>query len=287
MNPTLYDILGVPRDASPEQIKAAWRESAERFDPGTGSSQFRLFNQAAEVLLDPAKRAEYDASLADEVPEAQGAPEAHESAFQPESQPEPQPEPEVVEPVPPVAAGTPEPVEATDSSASTDERRVPAWPLLALAGVAVVSVGVMLFMLFARQLPADDAAQLERDARTAQSIAERAAVQVLSYDYEQLDTDRDAAARFLTPTYRKQYVSTFNRLVKAAATQTKAKVNAEVKSSAIMGAPRDGRIEVLLFVDQTTLSTANNGAEQTALNRVRFEMVRSDGTWLVNEVQSY
>jgi Mce-associated membrane protein len=70
MNPTLYDVLGVDRQASPETIKRAWKESAERFEPGSGSSgaQFRLFNEAAEVLLDPERRAAYDAELAAEAP---------------------------------------------------------------------------------------------------------------------------------------------------------------------------------------------------------------------------
>ena len=68
MNPTLYDILGVAPDASRDEVKHAWRDAAERFEPGTGGStaQFRMFNEAAEVLLDPERRAEYDARLAAE-----------------------------------------------------------------------------------------------------------------------------------------------------------------------------------------------------------------------------
>jgi len=61
--PTWYDILGVAPDASAEEIKAAWRDATDKFEPGTGAGQFRLFNEAADVLLDPAKRAEYDAEL--------------------------------------------------------------------------------------------------------------------------------------------------------------------------------------------------------------------------------
>ena len=37
-NPTWYDILGVPRDASPEQVKAAWRAATDKFEPGSGTS---------------------------------------------------------------------------------------------------------------------------------------------------------------------------------------------------------------------------------------------------------
>src|SRR4051812_26981991 len=61
--PTWYDILGVGREATPEQVKAAWRVAADKFEPGSGTSQFRLFNEAADVLLDPARRAAYDAEL--------------------------------------------------------------------------------------------------------------------------------------------------------------------------------------------------------------------------------
>ena len=60
-NPTWYDILGIAPEATPEEIKAAWRNATDKFEPGTGASQFRLFNEAADVLLDPQKRAAYDA----------------------------------------------------------------------------------------------------------------------------------------------------------------------------------------------------------------------------------
>ena len=62
-HPTWYDVLGVSRDASPDEIKAAWRNATDKFEPGSGSGQFRMFNEAADVLLDPARRAAYDASL--------------------------------------------------------------------------------------------------------------------------------------------------------------------------------------------------------------------------------
>src|SRR3954452_13880097 len=62
-NPTWYDILGVGREATPDQVKAAWRVATDKFEPGSGTSQFRLFNEAAAVLLDPTRRAASDAEL--------------------------------------------------------------------------------------------------------------------------------------------------------------------------------------------------------------------------------
>ena len=67
-NPTWYDVLGVSRDAIPAEIKAAWRNATDKFEPGSGSGQFRMFNEAADVLLDPERRAAYDASLDAETP---------------------------------------------------------------------------------------------------------------------------------------------------------------------------------------------------------------------------
>ena len=72
-NPTWYDVLGVSRDATPEQVKGAWRDATDKFEPGSGAGQFRMFNEAADVLLDPQRRAAYDASLDDTTPGTSGA----------------------------------------------------------------------------------------------------------------------------------------------------------------------------------------------------------------------
>lgn len=58
--PNLYDLLGVARTAGDDEIRTAWRAKTEGGPGGTG---FADFNAAAETLLDPARRAKYDASL--------------------------------------------------------------------------------------------------------------------------------------------------------------------------------------------------------------------------------
>ena len=61
-----YDILGVPRDATAEQIKKAYRQLARtlhpdrnRSDPQAGE-KFKEVVEAYQVLSDPEKRARYD-----------------------------------------------------------------------------------------------------------------------------------------------------------------------------------------------------------------------------------
>jgi Mce-associated membrane protein len=74
--------------------------------------------------------------------------------------------------------------------------------------------------------------------------------------------------------------------VRPNAAKVRAKVEAEVKASGVSHADAD-RVNVLLYVDQTTTSTADSGEPQVALNRVQLSMVRVDGTWLVDDVTSY
>jgi curved DNA-binding protein len=66
-----YAILGVPRDASQEDIKKAFRKLARKHHPDVAAdkksaeAKFKEINEANEVLGDPAKRAKYDRLGAD------------------------------------------------------------------------------------------------------------------------------------------------------------------------------------------------------------------------------
>ena len=60
-----YEILGVNRDASQEQINKAYRKLARKYHPDVnpepeGEEKFKEINEAYEVLKDPEKRQRYD-----------------------------------------------------------------------------------------------------------------------------------------------------------------------------------------------------------------------------------
>jgi curved DNA-binding protein CbpA len=68
--PDLYQLLGVPRDASREEIAQAWRRRARDEHPDArpadagAPDRFRTLAAAWQVLGDPARRATYDRALA-------------------------------------------------------------------------------------------------------------------------------------------------------------------------------------------------------------------------------
>src|SRR3972149_7122800 len=60
-----YETLGVPRNATPEEVKKAFRRLAMKYHPDRNKShdahdRFKAINEAYEVLSDPERRAMYD-----------------------------------------------------------------------------------------------------------------------------------------------------------------------------------------------------------------------------------
>jgi curved DNA-binding protein len=60
-----YEILGVPRDATPDQIKSAYRKLARKYHPDVSKhpeaeAHFKEMGEAYKVLKDPESRASYD-----------------------------------------------------------------------------------------------------------------------------------------------------------------------------------------------------------------------------------
>ena len=63
MSNNYYDILGVSKSASPEEIKRAYRKLAHQYHPDKGQGneeKFKQVNEAYQVLGNQEKRKQYD-----------------------------------------------------------------------------------------------------------------------------------------------------------------------------------------------------------------------------------
>ncbi len=262
-----YQVLGVEPDASPATIKAAWRHATDKFEPGQRSGQFRLFNEAADVLLDPDRRAEYDEEIGAAPRGAASTP----------------------------VAGLPVTHTLTQAGHPRRERGprtadsgpgVPAWTIavLSVLVVAVLVVGAV-FTLNNHQR-----SEVQSAGDSASAAAQRALPVILSYDYRHLPADRDQAVRFMTPRYKREYTATFNKLITSTtskpgpAVQTKAVVKASVENVGVVSAQTD-RVRVIVFLNQTTAK--GSAAPELSLNRLTVTMAKSDNSWLVENITSY
>ena len=248
-----YDLLDVAPDATTAEIKTAWQAAVADLDPT--DRRFRVYNQAAEVLLDPKRRAAYDAELA-------------------AAEPEPADEPGHDEPAPPVAVKTASPAQPFTVIGG---RTVPGWLLGALAVLTAIAVGLSAWVWF--ELPSD--AAVEDSTQTAQSAAERAIGPILSYNAKQLDEDQQAAESYMTSDYREQYDKLF-AVIKENAPATGTVVTAQVIASGIVRSGED-RVAVLLFVNRPT-TNKQNPEPIVYKDQVTVTMQKVGDEWLVDDL---
>lgn len=285
--PTWYDLLDVERTASTDEIRTAWRAAIADLEPT--ERRFATLNEAAAVLLDPARRSGYD----DELRAAEPEPE-------PEVEPEPGPEVEVRgAPATSLEASAEDPEEqATEEKPRKAPYLVSGWLLAVLAVIALVCV-VLAAVLVTRPSPVKviqaDAqlsggtkvTQVEEQALDAQSAAKEAIVPILSYDYRQLAADQAKAHNYMTDGYRqgrdgkKGYDDLFDAL-KASATSTQTVVTTKVISSAIVRADSD-RVQVLVFFDQSRTNKASS-TPAVFQNQATVTMQKVGSRWLVDDI---
>jgi len=256
-----YDVLGVDEHAAPEEIRTAWKDSIADLSPG--DRKFRVCNEAAEVLLDPERRAAYDAELGI-------APVADATEETPTEGPD-------------------EPADRADQVAESDEPvkaartlpAVPGWLIIGLA-VAVLVVAGLAFWL---QTSGTDDQQVETAVDEATAAARTTVPLVLSYDYKNPEASRDRALQVLTGDLKTDYADLWQKALIKNVTKAKAFAKSEVVNAGVACVSDDGRrVGVLVVVDATT-GNVKQSNDLTVSFTATMEDV--DGQWLVRDLDGW
>ncbi|GAA1539903.1 J domain-containing protein [Nocardioides humi] len=287
MSANLYDLLDVEETATEDEIRSAWKTAIADLDPT--ERRFRAYSDAAGVLLDPAKRAAYDAELAAE--------RAAQADADDDATPAPAPV-DLTEPAdataPADAAATPADPADPAAPAAADERRAPGTTALVAAGVAAV-LAVVLAVWLATQPGArgDESAKdraernvrLERAALAAEAAAEQMVAPVLSYNHQTMAADLERLRGYMTDAMAAKQAAGWPDLTKEAEAQ-KIVVEARATGAALTRVDPGGRrATVVVFIDQ---NVAKDGQDPFVLRMwATFSLVRASGSesrWLLDDL---
>jgi Mce-associated membrane protein len=290
MSASWYDVLGVDETATAAEIRSAWRESIADLDPG--DRRFRLYNEAAEVLLDDERRAAYDAELA-----AAGVSGDHAAgratddvATTTADQPDPEAGTERAEPATEAAvvaaAPAPEPgtTAAREPAAAGPGRTLPWVPGWLLAGLAVMLLLVTVTAAYL-QVTGSDAVAADDAADEATAAARTSVPLVFTYDYRYPDRDKDRALRVLTGDLKAQYDELWAKAIGPNLEKSKGFAKTTSATAGVACVSDDGqRVGVLVVLD----SEAGN-VKQTQKLTLAFTatMVEKEGDWLIEKIDGW
>ncbi|WP_408896942.1 J domain-containing protein [Nocardioides sp. R1-1] len=288
---SLYDLLDVEETASADEIRAAWKAAIADLDPT--ERRFRAYNDAAGVLLDPDKRAAYDAELAAE----RAAEASADDASDPDLGTTDEPGRENSRLDDEASSSQREfhrPAGETVSTPAPQPRRAPGTPAIvaaALAAVLCVAVAVVLTTLpgargeaTAKEL-AERGERVEAAAISAEGAAEQMVAPVLSYGYETMAADLERRGQHMTDDFRAKTERGWPEITKEAEAQ-QIVVEAKPTGAALTRVDPDGRrAAVVVFIDQYVTKA---GAEPFVLRMwATFSLVKVDGSesrWLLDDL---
>jgi Mce-associated membrane protein len=147
-----------------------------------------------------------------------------------------------------------------------------------LAALAVAAAAVLLVAA-----PKVSEAGTREDRREAVLTAARQqAVNFTTLDYRRLDRDLGRVEAGATGQFRNQFRSGAAELTELV-TQNKAVAKGEVLEAGIVSEDADSA-RVLVVADSEVTNTGSGGEPQMRHYRIRMDLVRQDGRWLVSDL---
>jgi hypothetical protein len=130
----------------------------------------------------------------------------------------------------------------------------------------------------------------DQDARAAVRAAVDAVPAALSYDYRSLEEGLDAATAMMTPSFAKQFRTTFESSAAKKAPDQHAVTSALVRGAGFVRKDDSGLVRCLVFVDQVLVSSKarkDSDPVQASRNRLLVDLRKEDGTWKVDGMEPF
>jgi Mce-associated membrane protein len=147
-----------------------------------------------------------------------------------------------------------------------------------LAAALVASAGVAAWLYFVQYRP--DQETNPAAATVALDAAKTGTIALLSYSPESLEKDFAAAKSHLTGDFLSYYTQFTEQIVTPAAKQKSVKTSASVVQAAVSEL-QPNSAEVLVFINQTTVSKENPDGSFAA-SAVKVGMRKINDTWLIS-----
>jgi Mce-associated membrane protein len=155
-------------------------------------------------------------------------------------------------------------------------------PRAAVVGLGSATIVLLaaaaVFSVLAFQQAAAVSARAEAKAAGGQIVT-----QLLSYDYRTAQQDIAQRSNVLTGHFKDDYTKLMQDSVMPAAVQQQVTTRTDVTSSAVVSNVGSDQVTLLMFLNQTTQSSANKDPVFNG-SRVRMTMQKTDGRWLVSDL---
>jgi hypothetical protein len=130
----------------------------------------------------------------------------------------------------------------------------------------------------------------DEDGRAAVQAAVDAVPAALSYDYRSLEQGLDSATSMMTPSFAKQFRTTFESSAAQKAPGQKAVISALIRGAGFVRKDDSGLVRCLVFVDQILVSAKDrkdSDPVKASRNRLIVDLREEDGTWKVDGIEPF
>lgn len=153
------------------------------------------------------------------------------------------------------------------------------WLVAALLVLALALAGALTWIV-----TANHKSQSQASREKVLAAAKSGAALLLSYNYQHVDADKNAALPHLTGKFATDYATSMNSVIKPQAPKVKAIVEGQIDSAGIESVSPNGKQAVVVVFGQQKVSNTGLTQPRTDVARLRVTMDLVGSTWKISNL---